>query len=65
MRYVFPALFVLFSATAAGAEDAAPALVIGDTEKAVAVAAGNDFASDLYGQLKGEKGNIFFSPESI
>lgn len=63
MRYFLPALTMLIATQALAQE--APKLTITDTEKAVAVAAGNDFASDLYGKLKTEKGNIFFSPESL
>lgn len=64
MRYVLPAV-MMFVATHAIAQETPQKPVITDTEKAVAVAASNDFASDIYGQLKAEKGNIFFSPESL
>ncbi len=63
MRYILPTL-AMFVATQAIAQET-PKSTITDTEKAVAIAAGNDFATDLYGKLKAEKGNVFFSPESL
>jgi serpin B len=35
------------------------------TDQAEAVSGSNAFAVDLYGQLRGQPGNLFFSPESI
>lgn len=64
MRYfLLPAVAMMMAMSAAAQET--QKLTITDTEKAVAIAAGNDFASDLYAKLKIEKGNIFFSPESL
>jgi serpin B len=37
----------------------------GGTDQATAVKDSNAFAVSLYGQLRGEQGNLFFSPESI
>jgi serpin B len=39
--------------------------IINETEELDVVTANNQFAIDLYSELKGEEGNIFFSPYSI
>ena len=59
----------LFSALLAGhayAEEEQPAqLVVSDAERASLLGSMHDFSSDIYGQLKPNKGNLFFSPYSI
>ncbi len=40
-------------------------LPVSDNDRVAAIADNNAFAVDLYGQLKSESGNLFFSPESI
>jgi len=37
----------------------------GKTQQAPVAKSTNDFAAALYGELSGEKGNLFFSPSSI
>lgn len=54
----------LISSTAF-AEDDPVAITITDAERTAVAAAGNDFTADLYSQLREQKGNIFFSPQSI
>ena len=53
------ALLSFCSATAAQTTPAAP------TDQAQAVKGSNAFAVDLYGHLRAQPGNLFFSPESI
>jgi serpin B len=67
---------VLFAGVAAGCADtpepgpeAAPGIVAPPTvvaeDKGSVVQASNAFAFNLYANLRGQKGNLFFSPESI
>ena len=44
---------------------AAEASPVAADDQATAVAGDNEFAVALYGQLRGQSGNLFFSPESI
>ena len=61
------AVVVAVSAPGGRAETAQPApQAKADAEAVKALAKGNnDFAWDMYGKLKGEKGNLFFSPFSL
>ena len=55
-------VILLVLAAATGAWAAAPKAA---TPDAAIVTANNRFATDLYGQIASEKGNLFFSPSSI
>jgi serpin B len=44
---------------------AAEASPVAADDQATAVAGDNEFAVALYGQLRGQSGNLFFSPESV
>src|SRR5262245_52437829 len=41
------------------------AVAAGSPDVQAVVAANNQFAVDLYGQLRGREGNLFFSPSSV
>lgn len=67
MTSLLPSLIALISAPVAACAAQAPgsaANTAGD-DRAAAVAGSNAFAADLYGRLRGQNGNLFFSPESI
>jgi serine protease inhibitor len=55
----FVTLYFVFMALARGAETPPAA------DRAAVVEGDNTFAVDLYRQLRGRDGNLFFSPESI
>lgn len=63
MSIVIPSLVALLSAPIAAwaAQSARPS----DTDRSAVVEGDNAFAIDLYGHLRGQDGNLFFSPESI
>lgn len=64
MKYTIAAALAVMAVTV-HAEEEKQKPTITEAEKASIVGSGNDFASDMYGQLKTAKGNFFFSPESI
>jgi serpin B len=57
-------LFCLLSRIAGDAEETPP-LATATADRAAVVEGNNAFAIDLYGQLRTQSGNLFFSPESI
>lgn len=63
MAIVIPSLVALLSAPIAAW--AAQAVDAGKDDRTQVVDGSNAFAIDLYGQLRGRSGNLFFSPESI
>lgn len=63
MAIVIPSLVALLSAPVAAW--AAQAVDAGKDDRTQVVDGSNAFAIDLYGQLRGRSGNLFFSPESI
>jgi serine protease inhibitor len=58
-------LLLIPSLALAPAAHAAEANAVAATDRAAAVDGNNAFAVALYGQLRDQKGNLFFSPESI
>src|ERR1017187_10963425 len=44
---------------------AAEASLMASNDQATAVTGNNEFAFALYGKLRGQDGNLFFSPESV
>lgn len=58
---------LLFPVVASGKTPSSPFLTLDATatDQAEAVNGSNAFAVDLYGQLRTERGNLFFSPEGI
>ncbi len=70
MKPLIYALLALFVSATALAVQPAPASAppnsrSSTTDQAAAVQGSNAFAVDLYGQLRAQPGNLFFSPESI
>jgi len=57
-------LFCLLSRIAGDAEETPP-LATATADRAAVVEGNNAFAIDLYGQLRTQSGNLFFSPDSI
>ncbi len=67
MKLLFTTILVLMAAPgSAAAQSDAPAKATMPTPTITAAVEGNNtFALDLYGQLRTQPGNLFFSPESI
>src|ERR1700722_2610636 len=67
MTALLPSLMALISAPIAAWAAQAPGSAAGSAsdDRAASVAGNNAFAVDLYGRLRGQNGNLFFSPESI
>ncbi|MGA2569478.1 MAG: serpin family protein, partial [Terracidiphilus sp.] len=66
MKALVCALLTLIGSMAAfAAEPISAAAPATNSDRAAAVKGNNAFAVDLYGQLRGQPGNLFFSPESI
>lgn len=65
MKSVEPAFMVLVLGAAAGCFGAEPAVSSAKPAKQIVVEGNNEFALQLYAQLRSRKGNLFFSPYSI
>ena len=64
MKALLCALFLVFAGSAAFAAQK-PMANSSTADQAALVKGSNAFAVDLYGQLRAQPGNLFFSPESI
>src|ERR1700728_2078213 len=62
MKFVISAILVILSSCAAGA---AKVGAVNAADQFEVTKGSNAFAVDLYGRLREQKGNLFFSPESI